>query len=158
MNEWWQSLAMRERMLVSLMGAMVVIAMVYWFVLAPLFNSANDYRERVTTAEKSLAWMKRVAPTLPTGNGATARTESQDSLISIVDRTTQQLGLKTRGNQQAGANKLRVQFDNASFDNMVTWFGVLHSTHNVVVDTINVTREDTAGVVSGAVTIQKADN
>ena len=158
MNEWWQTLEQRERILVSIMSVMIVGAMLYWFLLEPLFGGANDYRERVAAAESDLDWMKKIQPRLPRDGQAASPVAGKESLVSIVDTTTQQLGLKARSVQRSGADKVRAQFDQSPFENMVRWFGVLHEKHNVVVDTINITRDDTTGVVSGSVTIQKAVN
>ena len=162
MNSWWQGLAPRERSLVAVMGVMMVIAMVYFFVLEPLFSGANSYSERVAAAESNLEYMKRVAPVLKQSRGSSSGRPAQTTgsggrtLISIVDQTTKQFELKVRGNQQSGQDKLRVQFDASSFNAMVSWFGELHAKHSVKIDAANLTREeDTAGVVSGSVTIAK---
>lgn len=162
MNDWWQGLAPRERGLVSAMGVMIVIAMVYFFVLEPLFSGATSYRERVATAESDLEYMKRVAPTLRQNRGSSqanpgAQASGNRSLISIVDQTTTRFQLQPRGSTQAGQDKLRVQFDDSSFNAMVSWFGELHTRYNVQVDAANLTRnDDTDGVVSGSVTIKKS--
>jgi general secretion pathway protein M len=162
MNAWWQGLAPREQALVSAMGVMIVIAMVYFFVLEPLFSGANSYRERVATAESNLDYMKRVAPTLKQAGGSAQSGTSQSgsgdgTLISIVDQTTTRFQLEPRGSTLSGQDKLRIQFDKSSFNALVSWFGELHTRYNVQVDAANLTREDdTAGVVSGSVTIAKS--
>lgn len=159
MNAWWQGLEARERLLVSAMGVMMVVAMIYFFVLDPLFSGANSYRERVTVAEKNLDYMKRVAPTLKQAQGTTRTSDAGSanrSLLSIVDQTTKQFNLTTRGSTASGANKLRVQFPDSSFNAMISWFGELHAKHGVQIDAVNLTREDDKpGVVSGSVTIAK---
>ena len=155
MNEWWQSLVQRERLLVSVMGGLVVLAMMYWLLLMPLFSGASDYRERVATAETDLAWMKKMAPKIAAAP-VSAGTQPGDTLISIVDKTTRQFDLKTRGNQMVGADKLRVQLDQCSFDTLVKWFGVLQSNYNVLIDTANFSREiEQAGTTNATVTVQK---
>ncbi len=160
MNAWWQGLAPREQSLVGAMGVMIVIAMVYFFVLEPLFSGANSYRERVATAESNLEYMKRVAPTLKQAGNTSGRpsqpVNTGQTLISIVDQTTTRFQLEPRGSTQSGQDKLRVQFDGSSFNAMVSWFGDLHTRHNVQIDAANLTREeDNPGVVSGSVTIKK---
>ncbi len=161
MNAWWQGLAPREQGLVSAMGVMIVIAMVYFFVLEPLFSGASSYRERVAAAEANLEYMKRVSPALKQAGGSSQTSQAQPgsggrTLISIVDQTTTRFQLEPRGSTQSGQDKLRIQFDDSSFNALVSWFAELHTRYNVQVDAANLTREeDTAGVVSGSVTITK---
>lgn len=160
MNEWWQGLAKREQALVGFMGVMMVVAMIYFFVLEPLFSGASSYRERVSVAEKNLDYMKRVAPTLKQAQSGGPRTDQSGSadrtLLSIVDQTTKQFELTTRGSTASGSNKLRVQFPDSSFNAMVGWLGELHAKHGVQIDAVNLIREDdNPGVVSGSVTIAK---
>ncbi len=159
MNIWWQGLAQRERMLVGSMGVLMVIAMVYFFVLEPLFSGATSYRERVVTAESNLDYMKRVAPTLKqTGESSGKPTAGANrTLLSIVDQTTKQFALTTSSSTQSGTDKIRVQFPASSFNAMINWFGELHTKHNVQIDAVNLIREDgSPGVVSGSVTIAKS--
>lgn len=154
MNQWWQSLEQRERMLVSVMGIIVVIAAIYWLLIQPLFQGTSDARERLATAEQNLAWMKRVAPILtaepsPTGNAPAG------TLIAIVDQTSKSYGLEPQGNRRLPNNKLQVQFDQSSFESLVKWFGDLHN-RNVYVDTANFTRvNDVAGTTNATVTVLK---
>ncbi|MFK8032464.1 MAG: type II secretion system protein GspM [Gammaproteobacteria bacterium] len=160
MNAWWQGLDQRERGLVSIMGVMIVVAMVYFFVLEPLFSGARSYSERVATAEKDLEYMKRVSPTLKQSGGASSGNRAQPggnrTLLSIIDQTTKQFDLKPRGSTQSGSDKLRVQFPASSFNAMISWFGELHSKYGVEIDAVSLTREDdNPGVVSGSVTIAK---
>ncbi len=157
MNAWWQGLAPRERTLVGSMGVMIVIAMVYFFILEPLFSGASAYRERVATAESNLDYMKRVAPALKQSGGTRGQPTQRNNrtLLSIIDQTTKQFDLTTRGSTNSGNNKIRVQFPASSFNSMISWFGELHSKHNVQIDAVNLLREDEAGVVSGSVTIAK---
>lgn len=160
MNAWWQGLEQRERTLVSSMGVMMVIAMVYFFVLEPLFSGATSYRERVATAETDLDYMKRVAPALKQARGTSRgeqRPNGNRTLLSIVDQTTKQFNLTTRSSTQSGTDKIRVQFPDSSFNAMIGWFGELHTKHNVQIDAVNLIREDgSPGVVSGSVTIAKS--
>lgn len=156
MSEWWQSLIPRERLLVSVMGGMVVLAMMYWLLLMPLFVGASDYRERVKTAESDLAWMKKMAPKIaaePVRSGP----QPGDTLISIVDKSTRQLDLTTQSAQMVGTDKLRVQLNQSSFDTLVKWFGVLQSNYGVLIDTASFSREeDKIGTINATVTVQKA--
>ena len=126
MNEWWQSLAPREQTLVGTMGAFFVVVMIYFLLLQPLFSGASDTRERVAEAEKKLEWMKKQAPRL-SANSNVSTGPAGDTLISIVDRSTKSLNLQTKGVQKVGTDKVRVQFDQSSFENMVKWFGALQS-------------------------------
>ncbi|MEM7083497.1 MAG: type II secretion system protein M [Pseudomonadota bacterium] len=160
MNEWWQGLETRERTLVSAMGVMIVVAILYFLILEPLFSGATLYKERVAVAEQDLEYMKRVAPVLKQSSAApsnTPRGGSNRSLLSIVDVSTKKFDLVPRSSTASGSNKLRVQFDASSFNSMMGWFGELHAQHSVGVDAVNLTRDDdTPGVVSGSVTLAKS--
>ncbi|NNF15383.1 MAG: type II secretion system protein M [Gammaproteobacteria bacterium] len=158
MNEWWDSLAERERFLVSAMGGLMIIAMIYFLLIEPLFSGAREYRAKVAKAEQDLAWMKKMAPRLGQQSNTRAIPPGGDTLIAIVDRTTNQYQLKTSGNQTVGSDQLRVQFEQSSFNQLVTWFGDLHKQYNVMVASANFTHndDDQPGVAKATVTVQKA--
>lgn len=154
MNDWWQSLQERERILVIVMSALVAFSLVYLFILKPLFSGADQYRERVMVAEEDLNYMRKIAPRLNRTTPA-ARPRTNETPIAIVARTTPAFGLNTRNVQQA-QEKLRVQLNDSSFNSMMEWVGDLHKKHGLQVSSASLTGEDDPGVVTGTVTLEKS--
>ena len=69
----------------------------------------------------------RLTATLPSAN---------ESLVVIVDRSTRETGLATalKRNQPVSDDEIRVRFENASFNQIMAWLGLLHSNYGIEID------------------------
>lgn len=137
MKDWWIALQPRERMFIAVGSILLVAFLIFWLGLKPLFQHAGEARQRVEEKSVLLADLRatatelgdrsRLAATLPSAN---------ESLVVIVDRSTRETGLATslKRNQPVSDDEIRVRFENASFNQVMAWLGLLHSKYGIEID------------------------
>lgn len=133
MRDWFESLAMRERIFVATGALILVVALVYALVWLPFDKRHRNLVESVATWERSLAELrplKNLAKSAGSGpaSGAIA---SQGTPVVIVDQTLRARGLDRalKRSQPTTSNGIRVEFENVAFDDLVLWLGDLSSQH-----------------------------
>jgi general secretion pathway protein M len=158
MNElrrWLGGLAPRERNLVYLAGALLLVALVYLLVVLPVTSAAARRAARIEQKTADLAWMREVAPQVmaaaATGGGAA----SGESLVVLVDRTGREAGLGNtiRDQSPSGEHGLRLRLESASFDVLVTWLASLQQQHGVRVDAATIDAAGAPGLVNASLTL-----
>jgi general secretion pathway protein M len=137
MRDWWSTLAPRER-LVILTGSILLAAfLILWLGLKPLFQGAGEARQRVAEKSVLLADLRSTATQIGDRARLTASLPSaNESLVVIVDRSTRETGLATalKRNQPVSDDEIRVRFENASFNQVMAWLGLLHSNYRIEID------------------------
>ena len=130
MKNWFLSLQDRERIFVSAGMAAVIVAVVWFGVWVPLDNDHQATTERVNTWKRSLAALKPMGAQIQASANNTVPTAGLDqSLIVIIDTTVRQRGLTQslqRSQPTPSGSGIRVEFQNASFDDLMLWIGDLH--------------------------------
>ena len=158
MNAWWSSLQARERSVITVGAIVLITFLVLWLGLRPLFMQADSARQRVEDKSLLLADLRATAAEMGNrpANGAKMPTVNE-SLVVIVDRSTRESGLAgaLKRNQPAGTNQIRVRFENASFNQVMGWLGLLHSTYSIEIESAAFETTDQVGQVQASLTLQR---
>jgi type II secretory pathway component PulM len=82
---------------------------------------------------------------------------SQNSLTLIVANTANNSGLGTayKSSSPTSTDGIRVNFENASFDDLVRWLGILASAHNLRVTQARMTDRSDSGRVDASFVLQR---
>lgn len=161
MRRWFSSLQTREQGFVLTAVVVVVLTILWAGIWKPLDSSHQLARERVATWQQSLAELRPMRGQLATANGnAPAATTSNQSLVVIVDNSLRQRGLYNslqRSLPTPAGNGIRVEFENAVFDDLVLWLGDLHRQYGLRVETgsFSVASNGAAGRVNSSVTLER---
>ncbi|MBJ89523.1 MAG: hypothetical protein CMO98_06630 [Woeseia sp.] len=160
MKIWFLSLQERERILVCL-GAAAIILSALWFGLwVPLDNGHRTTSERVNIWERSITALRPLKNQIQsTGNNPAPRNNENQSLIVIVDTTIRQRGLTQslqRSQPTPTGDGIRVEFQNATFDDLMLWIGDLHRQYGLQLESgsFSMASGSTAGRVNSTVTLQ----
>ncbi|MDJ0814093.1 MAG: type II secretion system protein GspM [Woeseiaceae bacterium] len=124
MRDWFDSLAPRERLFVSVGAVAVVFALLYAFIWAPLDTGHKALRASVTDWERSLAELRPLRGSAAAVTNVAPRSSgSQQTPVVIVDQTLRARGLDRalRRSQPTTSNGIRVEFENVAFDDLVLW-------------------------------------
>ena len=152
MRAWFFGLAMRERWIVGV-GATAAVAIILWgFVVQPMRNEIAALRTAVDTKQRLIVDVARVEGSQPS---TLNRQGAEQTLVVIVDNTARNHGLdfpRTRANGPSGVD---VTFQRASFDSLVAWLLVLHSTYGVDVETASFSNGRAPGLVNGQLSLQR---
>ncbi|MFK7886193.1 MAG: type II secretion system protein GspM [Gammaproteobacteria bacterium] len=160
MNQWWESLEKRERLMVGGLGIFMVVFFFYMFLLEPLYANAADYKEKTDRAERDLAYLQQAVVELQTSNSGAGRrqrnvVDPNASLNVIVDRTRTAYSLAATNTQQVGPQKLRVRLEDARFDDVVKWLGDLRSQYGIAIETASVNQTGVRGTTTASLTLSR---
>ncbi len=158
MRDWFDSLAPRERVLVSA-GAVVVALVLFWaIVLAPLSSKVRQLSDRVESKKATLAWMSEASAEIGAAGAVAAGAGDPDqSLVVVIDRTARQSGLGeaiTR-NQPVGEDGIRVRMEGAGFDTVTQWLSQLQTTHGLSLEAATFERGAVNGTVIASITLRQ---
>ena len=149
MMNWFESLAQRERLFVSVGGVVLLVALIYAFVWLPLDKGQQSMSASIATWERSLADLQPLS-SLQLGNsinGPTAGANSPQTPVVIVDQTLRARGLDNslKRSQPTTTNGIRIEFENIAFDDLVLWLGDLSVQFGMHVTTGSMSATSQAG-------------
>ncbi|MBI4696002.1 MAG: type II secretion system protein M [Gammaproteobacteria bacterium] len=157
LQDWWQGLSGRERVLVACGGAAVMLALLYVLVMEPLGERrqllARQYAaERMQAAELG-RWAEEAAALRAAAPGAAPGLSTP--LIVALNEAIAAHGLKTALRRLVPANEREAQlaFEGVVFDKLLEFVIVLHAQYGLEVVRINVERSGAPGIVSANLSV-----
>jgi general secretion pathway protein M len=155
MREWFFSREPRERVVLAIGAAAVVLLIGYGFIWKPLSDGSAALRIDVAAKSRLLMELDRAAAVAPVEQSPRPGTEQ--SLVVLVDRTAQGHGLagaltRTRPDGTTGIN---VTLQNAAFDALLAWLVTLERDHGVSVESASVTGSRQPGLVNGQLLLRR---
>lgn len=149
MRTWLQSLESRERLFVVTAAVVVIIAIIYVFIWAPLDRGHDNLSSSVATWERSLAELRPLKGLAQATNSpqSQAPVASQQTPVVIVDQTLRARGLDRalKRSQPTTSSGIRVEFENVAFDDLVLWLGDLAGQFSMHVQSGSLTTAAHAG-------------
>jgi general secretion pathway protein M len=160
MKPWWNSLNRRERWLVAGGAGLVPLFLVYTLIWHPFHTRLQTLRQTVAAQRQELAWMRQAAVEIKSLEATTSssrpRREGQQSLLTLVDQSARTAGLGTalKRIEPQGEDKLRVQFEQVGFDQLIHWLGSLEQAYGVTLVNATVDRQTESGRVDARLVLQ----
>lgn len=157
LRDWYANLSTRERNLVAAATALLGVAVLYFAVVLPVQTANHRRAARVEQKSADLAWMQSVAPQVrAAASAAGAPAAAAESLVVLVDRTAREAGLggSLGGQSPEGEQGLRIRLQEAPFDVVVGWLGVLQQQHGVVIDAASIDAAASPGLVNASLTLR----
>lgn len=157
LKTWYKALQPRERMLVMSAGSVVAIAIVYLALFGPLAKALDGRQTRVERKQQDLVWMRSMSNSVRMAVASRPGGMNGESLVVLINRTAQQAGIAGALTNQApqGDNSIRVRLENASFDAVVAWLGLLEQQFGVQVENASVDRGEKIGVVNASLVLTR---
>ena len=161
MKNWFASLEQREQLFVSTAVVVVVLAIGWFGIWSPLDSGQKSAAERVEVWKRSLAALRPMRGQVQSMNTASQPAAGQNqSLVVIVDTTLRQRGLTNslqRSQPTPGGNGIRVEFENAAFDDLILWLGDLNRQYALQVESssFSITSTDNQGRVNATLTLER---
>lgn len=162
MKDWFESLQARERVFVSAGSAIVVLALIYGLIWAPLDKKHAVLRADVENWQRSIAELRplRVTGTSNAQPSVTPITASQQTPITIVDQTlrSRDLDRYRRRSQPTASNGIRISFEDVVFDELVLWLGDLSEQYEMHVQIASFSTDAQAapGRTNATITLERA--
>jgi general secretion pathway protein M len=159
MKEWFQKLAPREQLLVSIAAILAGITLIITLGVRPIISNAAKGHERVSDKRELLFEIERVARRIGPQNssGKGAPVVGNQSLVVIVDRTTRSHGLAPylKRNQPDGSSSIRLRFESAPFDAVIEWLGIIKNQHGLITTAVNIDKSGETGRVNCNLTLSR---
>lgn len=156
MKELLAGLGARDRFLLALGAVLVTVALLYGVVWKPLGERVAALRVTVAEQAATHEWMQEAAREIrQLRNRQGPARAGQTSLLSLSDRTARQHGLgpAIRRVEPEGADKVRIQLEQAAFDDITAWLENLVAREGVRIEIITVDARDQPGLVNARLTL-----
>jgi len=161
MKNWFESLDARERLFVSGGAIVVVIALFYVFIWAPLDRGQASMASEIALWERSLAELRPLKglQSAPESSQQTQGGGQTQTPVVIVDRTLRARGLdgSLKRSQPTTSNGIRVEFENVAFDELVIWLGDLSTQYAMHVSSgsLSAAAQSGPGRINATLTLER---
>ena len=147
----------RQRLMVVI-GALLLAILVVALTWGSFLKDVNRLETVVMEKRKLEHWMQQASKEalklrgVAVAGGAAA---GDKSLLALVDETAKQggLGQAMKRVEPEGQDKVRIQLDDALFDDISRWLDKLDTSHSVRVERITIDKLERAGFVNVRLTL-----
>jgi general secretion pathway protein M len=149
---WYASLQPREQRVVAMGAVALAVIVLIGGILMPLQSAVSKAARGSETKREDLAWMRVNAPEVRAAANQVPA-DTGEAPVVVVDRVGREAGLASalRGTQPNPAGGVRVQLEAAPFDTMITWLDTLDRRYGLAIESINVDRTPTPGMVNASI-------
>ena len=150
----YRALERRDQLALIGLGIFLSLLFLYYGVWDPA-NSFFEARETKRDRELSLVKYMKASEgqAIAVRGGSVARSVSGQSLLTQVNRTTQQFNIKPNRLQPEGSEGVSVWFDDVVFNDLIRWLE-MQSQQGVIVRQISIDRQPEAGKVNARVVLR----
>ena len=146
MKSRWNSLSQRERLLVGVGGALLVLMVIYWGAWRPFSNSIETAEQQLSKQREALSWMQLRAGDLRQQPAGARQPDRSTTLEAVANTTSRQLGVSlTR--LQPTEQDLLVELQVLEFERLMNWLVVMERDYGVSVKVIELAAEGGKGMV-----------
>ena len=146
MKSWWNSLSQRERLLVGIGGASLLLMVIYWGAWRPFSNSIESAEQQLSKQREALSWMQLRAGGLRQQPAGARQPDRSTTLEAVANTTSRQLGVSlTR--LQPTEQDLLVELQVLEFERLMNWLVVMERDYGVSVKVIELAAEGGKGMV-----------
>lgn len=152
-RERYLALQTRERWMVGVCGAAVLLTLLYLALWEPLVTANRERTLALDSARALATRLEQAAQQVQQAGGRAGPAASQGrgvSLMSAVDQASRQSGLGKGPSriQPEGDGEVRVWFEDVSFDAVTRWVFDMQNRYGVRVQTLDVEPQGDAGRVN----------
>lgn len=160
MRAWWMTLQPREQRALSLGVLAIIFAVGYLFLYEPLSLAREQAGNRVQSQQALLSHLQQVAKEVAMLKGQGDKvpsTRGKRSVLSAVDQSSRSSGIKPSIKRLTpeGNDRVRLWLEKVEFDRLMSWLAGVNLSDGLVVDDINITSEDEAGLVRLNLTLMR---
>ncbi len=146
MKAYWQQLEQKEKQLISLLIATLLLAGGYWLVWQPLQNDISNTQRKVNVQTQTLADVKVIGQKIMNLQGGQVNSPEAGDLNQLVSRSAKRNKIMiTR--IQAKAENLQVWIDDVNFNQFIAWLEQLNKQYGIEIQNIDLSVSDKKGMV-----------
>lgn len=150
LQQWWQSLVSRERIIVAVVGVLVVAVLFQMMIWQPIHQGRNNAATAAQNQYELLQWMhqRSILAKQLTKSSVTINSASKQSITQRLNTTAAQAKININRFQSSGENNVQVWLENADLAKVFLWLETLQQSQGIVVESIAINETDSAGFVS----------
>lgn len=150
LQQWWQSLVSRERIIVAVVGVLIVAVLFQMMIWQPIHQSRDNANTAAKNQYELLQWMhqRSILAKQLTKSSVTINSASKQSITQRLNATAAQAKININRFQSSGENNVQVWLENADLAKVFLWLETLQQSQGIVVESIAINETDLAGFVS----------
>ncbi|MEL0578292.1 type II secretion system protein M [Pectobacterium punjabense] len=148
LRQRWQAMSPRERQLMVVCAAMLLLCLVYYAIVQPWQLREDLWERTISREQQTVNWMQKQAPSIPQENQAQGENSQREtSLPILISQSTQRYGLSVVRLQPQG-NQASVTLAQSDFNSLLRWLSELERQNGVRVVSLDVNAvEQSPGMV-----------
>ena len=144
----WRILSRRDQTALVICALALVLAMIWWMMIAPMQSSIEQQRSSTQAAGESLGRVQAMASQLKTLRQSAGSRTSNMPISQAVNRTLQQRGLAMSNFQPIRDSEARLRLDNADYSKVIAWLVELEQSYSIYAAELTVSPTSVSGIVS----------
>ncbi len=159
--ELWQELASRERLLLIVLTAVLLVGLSYQMVWTPLSEAIDIEKQRRTALQQSLLRIENIMQQLPARSvGQSAATHDDTNslpLVALIDASLKQteLNIETVQIRALTTDTVELEFKEVAFDNLIPWLATLEQEQAVLIAKIILQQSGKIGMVKAKINLTR---
>ncbi len=143
---WWSSITPREQKLMTLGTILLVVGGLYWGIVQPVSERAQNAQMRIQSEKQLLAWVENRADDIIALRQAGGKSVSSLPLNQAISSTATRFDIELV-RVQARGEEYQVWISPVAFNKFVDWIAFLQESHGVGVVFLDLDRSNTQGMV-----------
>ncbi|QFI39277.1 type II secretion system protein M [Moritella marina ATCC 15381] len=146
MKAHWQQLEQKEKQLISILIATLLLAGGYWLLWQPLQDNIVNTQRKVNVQTQTLADVKVLGQKITELQGGQVARVAAGDLNQLVSRSAARHKIAI-SRIQAKTNSLQVWIDDVNFNQLTSWLEKLNKQYGIEIQNIDLSVSDTKGMV-----------
>jgi type II secretory pathway component PulM len=145
--QWWQNLALRERLILAAAALLVSFVLLDTLVLQPFQLSRQQLEQDIAQARDDLDWMRSAVNRLPSP-GASKQKIHAGRVITFLDQQISRQGLKKNMQQMTPIqdHSARLRLSDVEFSKLLQFFSAISG--SILVEEVRILPADQPGLVN----------
>ncbi|MDC5838046.1 type II secretion system protein M [Vibrio europaeus] len=146
LQTWWLSISQREQRLVVACSLLVIIGCLYWGVVQPVAERANNAQMRIQSEKQLLSWVKDKADKISQSQGQGGRAVSGLPINQAVSSSVGRFKVELIRVQPRG-EQFQVWVAPMPFNQFLNWITFLQETHGIKVVFLDIDKGNKDGMI-----------
>ena len=150
-GRWYKAKEASEQKILAVVAFIVVLSVLWLLLWKPITDWRDIADNRLETAQATLSWMQANEQRARASADVVSPTGADRSLVPLLTRAAQSLGLKLSRLQPRSDGGVTVSIEGQTFDNVLAWIAGLQDNNAVVVSKMSINHKDVPGLVDAQV-------
>jgi len=146
LQTWWQSISQREQRLVVVCTVLILVGGLYWGVVQPVSNRADNAQLRIQSEKQLLAWVKDKADEINQLKGQGGKSVSSLPINQAISSSVSRFKVELIRVQPRG-EEFQVWVAPMPFNQFMSWVTFLQESYGIGVVFLDLDKGDQEGMV-----------